>query len=315
MIPASAASSLAESQSRAGSVSLVLPSLLIEDDTILDAEQYGDLVAISPAALAVGSENVNDLAILEFVFPCPIGNRYACFEEVLSDLFTATQFHGGHFCLLLRWKTSGKNGTRMRAMSTESKQTESFGARIRAERLSLGFSQAAFAKELGIHRNTQGNYESSEREPDAAYLAAASKAGVDIGYVLRGERASLTHQSLLHLVGVIFDALLLTTPSKKEFDQVCQLAYEEHLAMWRGEGIGEKADRAAEAIIKKSPLFLEESVLTDVVERLEFVLESKAIKLTPAAKARSILHLYLATKARDKPLDLQTVADVINENC
>lgn len=188
------------------------------------------------------------------------------------------------------------------------------GDRIREERLSLGLTQESFAKQLGIHRKTQGNYESGAREPDAAYLAAASKAGVDIGYVLRGERASLTHQSLVHLVNVIFDALLLPTPYKKEFDQVCQLAYDEELAMWRGEGIGEKADRATEAIIRKSPLFLEESVLTDLVERLEFVLESKAIKLTPPAKARSILHLYLAAKARGKPLDMQTVVDVIEEN-
>lgn len=194
-----------------------------------------------------------------------------------------------------------------------STQSESFGARIRAERLSLGFSQAAFAKKLGIHRNTQGNYESGEREPDAAYLAAASKAGVDIGYVLRGERASLTHQSLLHLVSVIFDALLLTTPNKKEFDQVCQLAYEEELAMWRGEGIGEKASRAAEAIIRKSPLFLEESVLSDLVERLEFVLESKAISITPLAKAEIIFSLYQQTKTQGQPIDLQSIAAAIED--
>jgi transcriptional regulator with XRE-family HTH domain len=205
----------------------------------------------------------------------------------------------------------------MAALSTEDgvdRPHTDFGARIREERLSLRLTQEAFARQLGVHRKTQGNYESGAREPDAAYLAAASKAGVDIGYVLRGERASGTHQSLLHLVSVIFDALLLATPYKKEFDQVCRLAYEENLALWRGEGIKEEADRATVAIIKKSPLFLEESVLTDLVERLEFVLESKAIMLTPAAKARSILHLYLAAKARDKPLDMQTVVDVIEEN-
>lgn len=198
-------------------------------------------------------------------------------------------------------------------MSTQGTQSESFGARIRAERLSLGFSQAAFAKKLGIHRNTQGNYESSEREPDAAYLAAASKAGVDIGYVLRGERASLTHQSLLHLVSVIFDALLLTTPYKKEFDQVCQLAYEEHLAFWRGEGIKEEAVRATVAIIKKSPLFLEESVLTDLVERIEFVIESKAISITPSAKAEIIFRLYQQAKTQGQPIDLQSIAAAIED--
>jgi transcriptional regulator with XRE-family HTH domain len=186
------------------------------------------------------------------------------------------------------------------------------GVRIREERLSLGLTQESFAKQLGIHRKTQGNYESGAREPDAAYLAAASKAGVDIGYVLRGERTSLTHQSLLHLVSVIFDALRLT-PYKNEFDRVCQLAYEEELAMWRGDGIGEEADRATVAIIKKSPLFLEENVLTDLVERLEFVLESKAVSITPLTKAEIIFRLYQQAKTQGQPIDLQSIAAVIED--
>jgi transcriptional regulator with XRE-family HTH domain len=187
-----------------------------------------------------------------------------------------------------------------------------FGERIREERLSLGWTQEAFAKQLGIHRKTQGNYESGAREPDSAYLAAASKAGVDIGYVLRGERASLTHQSLLHLVSVIFDALRLA-PYKAEFDRVCQLAYEEELAMWRGEGIGVEADRFAVEIIKKSPLFLEESVLTDLVERLEFVLESKTISITPLAKAEIIFRLYQQAKTQGQQIDLQSIAAAIDD--
>lgn len=203
----------------------------------------------------------------------------------------------------------------MAALSTEKgveRPHTDFGERIREGRLSLGLTQEAFAKQLGVHRKTQGNYESGAREPDAAYLAAASKAGVDIGYVLRGERASGTHQSLLHLVSVMFDALRLT-PYKKEFDQVCQLAYEENLALWRGEGIGEEADRAAVAIIKKSPLFLEESVLTDLVERLEFVLESKAISITPLAKAEIIFRLYQQAKTQGQPIDLRSIAVAIED--
>jgi transcriptional regulator with XRE-family HTH domain len=194
----------------------------------------------------------------------------------------------------------------------ESTHMESFGARVRAERRSLGFSQASFAKKLGIHRNTQGNYESGAREPDAAYLAAASKAGVDIGYVLRGERTSGTHQSLLHLVSVIFDELHLA-PYKKEFDQVCQLAYEENLALWRGEGIGEEADRAAVAIIKKSPLMLDEGVLIDLVERIEFVLETKAISITPRAKAEIIFRLYQQAKTQGQQVDPHSIAAAIED--
>lgn len=193
-----------------------------------------------------------------------------------------------------------------------STQTEAIGARIREERELKGLSKTAFAKLLGIHRNTQGNYESGEREPDAAYLANAAKADVDIGYVLTGERASAAHGALIHLVGVIFDALRLI-PYEKEFDRVCQLAYEENLALWRGEGIKEEADRATEAIIRKSPLFLVESVLTDLVERIEFVIESKAISITPLAKAEIIFRLYQQAKTQGQPIELQSIAAAIED--
>ncbi len=193
-----------------------------------------------------------------------------------------------------------------------STQIGAIGPRIREERELKGLSKTAFAKLLGIHRNTQGNYESGEREPDAAYLANAAKAGVDIGYVLTGERAGAAHGALVHLVGVIFDALRLT-PYEKEFDRVCQLAYEEYLAFWRGEGIKEEADRATEAIIRKSPLFLVESVLTDLVERIEFVIESKAISITPLAKAEIIFRLYQQAKTQGQPIDLQSIAAAIED--
>lgn len=190
-----------------------------------------------------------------------------------------------------------------------STQENAIGGRIRTERESLGLSKTAFAKMLGIHRNTQGNYESGEREPDAAYLAAASKAGIDIGYVLRGERASLTHQSLLHLVSVIFDALRLT-PYKSEFDRVCQLAYEESLALWRGE-IREEADSATQAIIRKSPLVIDEATFSELIERIEFVLESTGVDVAPYDKARAILQLYSLAKTQSKPLDLKKIRSVL----
>ncbi|WP_334015750.1 MULTISPECIES: transcriptional regulator [Burkholderia cepacia complex] len=40
----------------------------------------------------------------------------------------------------------------------------------------------------GVARRSQSAYESDERAPDAAYLLAVREIGVDIGYVLTGER-------------------------------------------------------------------------------------------------------------------------------
>jgi len=39
-----------------------------------------------------------------------------------------------------------------------------------------------------VSANSQGNYESNKRSPDAEYLEAIGKAGADIGYIVTGER-------------------------------------------------------------------------------------------------------------------------------
>ncbi|WP_373422081.1 helix-turn-helix domain-containing protein [Burkholderia gladioli] len=59
---------------------------------------------------------------------------------------------------------------------------------MRDERLRLGLSQDEFASVGGVARRTQSGYESGERSPDAAYLLAVGELGVDIYFVLRGER-------------------------------------------------------------------------------------------------------------------------------
>ena len=61
------------------------------------------------------------------------------------------------------------------------------GERLKEERKRLGLTLAEFANILGIHRNTQGNYEAG-REPPSDYLAAAQEAGVDVAYVMDGGR-------------------------------------------------------------------------------------------------------------------------------
>lgn len=62
------------------------------------------------------------------------------------------------------------------------------GARLRGERERLGLNQMDLAGCAGIGRKSQFNYESGDRLPDAGYLAAVSAAGVDVRYVVTGER-------------------------------------------------------------------------------------------------------------------------------
>ena len=56
-------------------------------------------------------------------------------------------------------------------------------------REALGLSQQALAERFGIILRSQRNYESGERLPDAAYLAAIAAAGADVLYILTGQRA------------------------------------------------------------------------------------------------------------------------------
>lgn len=73
---------------------------------------------------------------------------------------------------------------------------EELGIRLKEERVRLGFNQADFAALAGVAKTSQFNYEKGERSPDAAYLAAMAAAGVDVLYVVTGERKPAQADSL-----------------------------------------------------------------------------------------------------------------------
>lgn len=62
------------------------------------------------------------------------------------------------------------------------------GERLREERERLGLSQTAFGARGGVLKQAQLKYEQGTRMPDAAYLAAVAAHGVDVTYVLTGNR-------------------------------------------------------------------------------------------------------------------------------
>jgi len=64
----------------------------------------------------------------------------------------------------------------------------SVGKRLREERERLEMSQETMANIAGISRVSQSNYERDERSPDNKYWQALYEIGVDILYVITGER-------------------------------------------------------------------------------------------------------------------------------
>ncbi|CAM3514952.1 transcriptional regulator [Pseudomonas floridensis] len=71
-----------------------------------------------------------------------------------------------------------------------------FGARLKQERQILGLSQREFAAIGGVEVNAQGKYENGKRLPRSTYLVALSEKGVDVLYVLSGERLPVCMDSL-----------------------------------------------------------------------------------------------------------------------
>lgn len=65
-----------------------------------------------------------------------------------------------------------------------------FSDRLRAERERLGLSQVAFGDLCGVGKHAQINYEAGRRSPDGNYLMAAAAQGVDVLYILTGERSA-----------------------------------------------------------------------------------------------------------------------------
>lgn len=65
-----------------------------------------------------------------------------------------------------------------------------FSERLKEERKRLKLNQTQLAALAGTTKNSQLNYEKGNVCPNAEYLAAIAAAGVDVQYVLTGQRSS-----------------------------------------------------------------------------------------------------------------------------
>lgn len=65
---------------------------------------------------------------------------------------------------------------------------KTIGGRLTTERRSTGLTQGDFAKKLGVTVQSQGNYERGVRSPSAEYLQEAAQLGIDVNYIITGQR-------------------------------------------------------------------------------------------------------------------------------
>lgn len=91
------------------------------------------------------------------------------------------------------------------------------GIRLKEERERLRLSQTAFAEIGGVTKFSQINYEKGERSPDSSYLTPLAKIGVDVYYILTGERKQPPSEVLEPEEKVLLNAYrALPDKSKKE---------------------------------------------------------------------------------------------------
>lgn len=68
---------------------------------------------------------------------------------------------------------------------------EGFGARLKEEREKRGLTQEDFAQLGGVQKLAQHRYEKGLVQPSISYLYAIEPYGVDIGYLLSGQKGSV----------------------------------------------------------------------------------------------------------------------------
>ncbi len=71
----------------------------------------------------------------------------------------------------------------------------SVGKRLKEEINRLGLKSNKFSELVKVSSRTQSLYENDHRKPDSGYFQIASELGIDVHYVLTGERTTLVESS------------------------------------------------------------------------------------------------------------------------
>ncbi|AUG04860.1 transcriptional regulator [Pseudomonas sp. 09C 129] len=70
------------------------------------------------------------------------------------------------------------------------------GARLQSERKRLNLTQEQFAGLVGVSKRTLASYEAGSREAGALLLSHSASAGVDVLYVVTGQRLPVAEREL-----------------------------------------------------------------------------------------------------------------------
>lgn len=193
------------------------------------------------------------------------------------------------------------------------------GARLREERERLGLSLSAFAEKVGVHRNTQTNYETGKRDFDQRYVMAAKALGVDLPYLLDGIRNEevAVIETKMNLASAVLVSLGYSDADPENIDKVVSALIDLHELSPSGESdeYETKLRAAADALVFASPVMqagggLDSALLASVVEGVERSALAAGVTIQPARKAQAITMLYRAFRSSGK-VDLAMIQDAV----
>lgn len=185
------------------------------------------------------------------------------------------------------------------------------GSRLREERERLKLTQEAFATACGVGRRAQVTYESDERSPDARYLEAASKIGVDIAYVIYGGKTDFDETIRLMVIEDLFFCVCFELGFDSESVQalvnestpVAKALYKKQkdaggAAPYLIDSVKNFLGKSARITPHNRPDdLLNVGLLETVIEQLEDALRKSGFIFSPAKKARAAAMLYRSFKS------------------
>lgn len=201
----------------------------------------------------------------------------------------------------------------------------SIGSRLREERERLNMKQEDFATACGVRRRAQSSYESDTRSPDANYLEAAAKIGVDISYVIYGKPGTSETALRLSILEDVYFAINSELGSTVE-NAVTLLNYAQLAAHPNINELYDKFDKESElpkivkVYLRNCPKFISDdshdtftvdtNLLETILEHIETILLDKKINLQSKKKALAVTMLYRAFKASGK-VDLKMIEETL----
>ncbi len=203
---------------------------------------------------------------------------------------------------------------------------QEFSERLREERKRLEMNQTEFAKAAGVHLNTQSRYEKGERAPDTAYLGAIAKVGVDMAFLLTGERGQDIQgelkfqrdsvQAIQHLLSEIQGFLgFWKPPLSYEFEQALQDVYEARKVVWTNPEVVERADRKLrEMLLKSAEVLPTVTQLEYILQGLDIIEARVGTELSPYVKAASLRKIYQEEKHSGRRLELDEMEQIVRSH-